>query len=366
MIRNFTASRRNGHLPRPVQPQLGATQVAQFVQAEISRNNLYLTFAQEQISKDRDFYKYLVTCAAVIAAVLGIFSYASLRDFRLDLKDQGVQSLDSFKRAAQNELDKSVDKIRDEVTARIDHEFKKDVISDIISDQVAKKTDNFLDANIRNETISQVDNAIRKERPVILDTVKKTAREEVISMRKVIGDAATDAVKREVELVVSPVRSEMDKLKESARLQYLLIRADTMDTATMEELYDYVSGAKLSNYDSAEKLRIARALSGIGYNIDMHFDPYVRISPPTDKKPTKDTIANGRYSSERMEALRAYPVTSEDYIEVLIGVIQNDDHVLAVRFAIDRLNEATKSNFIVGDRREILRLWGAGMIKKAQ
>jgi hypothetical protein len=56
----------------PSPPVLNAVEIRNLIREELDRNNTYLTFAQNQIDKDRTFYKYLFTLTGTLISALVI------------------------------------------------------------------------------------------------------------------------------------------------------------------------------------------------------------------------------------------------------------------------------------------------------
>src|SRR3954471_4164694 len=70
--------------PAPNPPSLAEVRAA--IKEELDRNNSYLKFAQEQIEKDRSFYKHLATVLLVIVTVAGYFTATSVSQLRADME----------------------------------------------------------------------------------------------------------------------------------------------------------------------------------------------------------------------------------------------------------------------------------------
>jgi hypothetical protein len=78
------------HRDTPEPPVLDVAAIAKVVREELDRNKNYLQFAQEQIEKDRSFYKHLYSYAVgflgFMVLVAGFFQYTSVGQMRSDMK----------------------------------------------------------------------------------------------------------------------------------------------------------------------------------------------------------------------------------------------------------------------------------------
>ena len=72
------------------QQPVTSEEIAKVVRDELDRTNKYLEFAQNQIEKDRAFYKHLYGFAvgflAFMVAVAGFFQYTSVSQMRSDMR----------------------------------------------------------------------------------------------------------------------------------------------------------------------------------------------------------------------------------------------------------------------------------------
>lgn len=140
--------------------------VSKLVQEELDRQNKYLDFAQQQIEKDRGFYKHLfsisATFLAFMVAVGGYFSYTSLSQMRSDIKTSAEAELtllraqtkangDEARATVNNELAN----VRTEVQKRIDTEFRSDNIAALVATVAKERTDKELSGIINREVAAK-------------------------------------------------------------------------------------------------------------------------------------------------------------------------------------------------------------------
>jgi len=236
-----------GKLDVPTPSALDIATIGKLVREELDRNNMYLKFAQEQIEKDRSFYKHLYTWAGafltLMVAVAGIFSYTSVNQMRTDMKasvDAELVVLRAQAKAATEEAQTTVKQelanVRTEVQKRIDTEFRNENIASLVARAAKERTNDELNVIIRSETSAQVAKGIQEQGPEIQRIVEDQTREAVTALQPTISRIVTDELDAQVKKSMIPVEAQMKAYEELVTTQRLSALAKNGDRKSFDQL----------------------------------------------------------------------------------------------------------------------------------
>ncbi len=187
-------------LSQPEVRTVTAAEITKLVREELDRNNKYLEFAQNQIEKDRGFYKYVYGFAAsfiaVMVALAGFFQYTSTSQMRTEMRvsldaelERDKAEITSLGVQAQATVAQELANVRTEVQKRIDTEFQSENIAARIRDAARSITEKQLETIIRAETSSQVAKGIKNQQPFIQKTVEDQTKEAVKALEPTISSS---------------------------------------------------------------------------------------------------------------------------------------------------------------------------------
>jgi hypothetical protein len=236
--------------------------IRSLIRDELDRNNRYFEFAQQQISKDRDFYKHLYTFAGafigLMVVVAGIFQYTSVTQMRTDMKASVDAELDRDKaeiaalRAqattaeveAQATVTRELGNVRSEVQKRVDTEFQTENITAMVASAAKERTAKELTGIIRSETESQVSKGIKSEQPFIRTTVENQTKAAVNALQPTIKDSVNAATQQQVATSVAPIESQMASYGGMIRVGNLTTLARGDDRQAFDYLVQIELGTK--------------------------------------------------------------------------------------------------------------------------
>lgn len=189
---------------------LSAT-ITGLVREELERNNRYFEFAQNQIEKDRGFYKHLYSYAvgflAFMVVVTGYFQYHSVDQMRSDMQtsvDAEIKRDSAQMEAlraqatevstdAQSTVNQELADVRTQVQRRIDTEFQSDNITTLVAAAARERTGKELAGIIQTEVSAQVAKGIQEQNPVIRQAVEEQTKQAVKDLQPTISSAVDKA-----------------------------------------------------------------------------------------------------------------------------------------------------------------------------
>jgi hypothetical protein len=331
-------------------------EMRRLIREELDRNNRYLTFAQEQINKDRAFYKHLFTWAgsliSVLVIVAGVFHYNSVTQMRADMK----AAVDAAIAEAKSTVNAELANVRTEVQKRVDTEFKSENIVALVRDVAKGKTEKELENIIRSETSAQVKKGIEAQTAVIRKTVEDQTRKAVDALQPSIGTAVMKATEDQVKKAVVPIEKQMGGYDQMIRIGNLATLARNDDRRAFDYLIQVASG-KMPESSNAEIRRLADSTAAAvitekvsGLQLSMQFK-----EKQTAEAMKKFMLSTNR--NEREAALDNYPAEDTSILPLLIQIIEKDDSISVTHRAVQRFNSLTKQSFKFWDRKPILAWW---------
>uniref|UniRef100_Q01RH9 Uncharacterized protein n=1 Tax=Solibacter usitatus (strain Ellin6076) TaxID=234267 RepID=Q01RH9_SOLUE len=147
------------------------------IREELDRNQKYLEFAQNQIGKDREFYRHLITAAGVLFVIFGYFTYQNTKDMRSDIKNSANATLAAVQIGVQN---------------RINTEFQSENIAALIrsvtKERVDKQAAGIIHAEVASalqEKTAQLQTAYQNVNRLLNEYERKS--EEINSRLQALG-----------------------------------------------------------------------------------------------------------------------------------------------------------------------------------
>jgi hypothetical protein len=335
---------------------LDELEARRLIREELDRNNSYLTFAQDQINRDRSFYKYLYTVTGglitILVLVAGVFYYKSVTQMRADMQ----ASVDAAIKEAQSTVARELANVRTEVQKRVDEEFKSENIAALVRDVAKGKTEKELEGIIRSETSVHVKRGIEAQGPVIKKTVEDETRKAVDALQPSIAANVTKATENQVKKAVLPIEQRMSGYGEMIRVGNLAMLARSDDRPAFDSLVQ-IALKKTPESANAEILRLADSTVAA-----VIADKRVtwRVGRQFKEKQTPESLKKFMLSPhplEREAAIDNYPGDDKSILPLLVQIIQNDKSISVADRAVSRFNALTKQSFEFWDTKPLLDWW---------
>ena len=119
--------------------------------------------AREEIAWVRSAYKFAVSIIAILIAIGLYFSHKSIQDLKSELRADGDRIQNQLKteaslqaRTLEKDLEEEVDRIRSQVTKRIEDEFKQENISSLVEEQAQVRIDAIADKIIETQINARI------------------------------------------------------------------------------------------------------------------------------------------------------------------------------------------------------------------
>lgn len=224
--------------------------------------------AHEEISWVRSAYKFVVVIVSALIAVGLYFSYNSFRDLRSDLKEDGKRvqqqlqtDIESLGRSLQQNLNTETAKLRQEVSARIDQEFKREEISSLVQQKAKERIDLIADKLIAEETAKRV-TPLKEELTQLITRMSDDIRKAMADADKKQEQSQT--TEKALQDALAEARQTLSNIKMQSDFMMTVVAAQTDDRFAYDKLNEWVAGTNdlLRTQASRVKDTITREYSG--------------------------------------------------------------------------------------------------------
>lgn len=355
-------------------PALDAAAIANLIRQEVDRNNAYLTFAQEQINKDRNFYKYLYSYTggfiALLILVAGMFTYNSVGQMRTDIRESVAAELERNRaeiaalRAqatagtaeAQATVNRELAGVRTEVQKRIDTEFQSDNITALVQKAAKERTGTELAQDIRIEAAEQVAKGIREEHPFIQKTVEDQTRATVKTLEPTIGSLVKTATEDQVNKAVSPIQAKMATYEDYLQFGTLVNLANGGDRNAFFTLKETTEGKRKESFNRD----FVNMANQVGMSIISAKESGLIVPRRFKTLQTPESLKQFMRSAspwERQAAVDSYPQDDKSILPTIVDMIRSDPSIDVLVSAVRRFDLLTNQEFHFFQTTELLTWW---------
>jgi len=353
--------------PVPASEKFFEETIRKMIQDEGKTRDKYFEFAQTQIEKDREYFKFLFKSAVGFLFVLvgfGIyFQYATAGDMKAGLKAE-----------AEAAIKQEVEKAHKEIISRIDAEFDNVNMAELITTAAKERAEKGIDDVVRSEITAQVEKGVLERQTDIQRTVETQAKEAVKTLEPALHataetevkeslkaiepalqETADKAVQEQVKTAVEPVRTQISGFEDVLRMGNMIILARNDDRASFDYLVQVAEGNKTeSGNDELKKLADSAVSAIVGekvFGLSLH--------DFKEEKTTDDLkkLMTSKLALERQTSIERYPSDDKSILPTLVSMIETDPSVSVLYAATERFNFLTKQSFKFWKPKELLDYW---------
>lgn len=283
--------------------------IIKLIRDELETRDKYLTFAQEQIQKDRTFYKHLLTACGTVLSLMtvagSIFFYRSVSDMRTDIKNSMETALSLANNRLNAEVDRSKFQVDRSLTA-LDSTMNSRVQQRVASELTPDRINESVDAYTRNRLDRSVSSAIfDTERKLHIETETARVLNLIVSARIQDRDAYDQLL--DIAFEGAP-GSELPVLRQRAIREVRSISNQPMPT-------------ELPGYTSEESKLTPKFPEG---------------TPALSRKAYDDGLRSNN-DPVRWYVLKTYSGATPEYTPFLLYVVETEPHLQVLRLALDSL-----------------------------
>lgn len=264
--------------------------------------------AREEITWVRSAYKFAVSIIAILIAIGLYFSHKSIQDLKADLRTDGERVQSQIKtestllaRTLQKDLEDEITRIRGEVTARIDEEFKRENISSLVSHQAKTRIDDIADDLIKSQIAEQI-TPLKTNLTSLIAKSSSDLNAKLLEMdRKLSQSKQTE---EELRALLTEARKTVDAVKEQSHFVLTVLAAQSDDRIAFERLRKWATDRSFALQQEARAAERDIIKSHSGFLNDA----YMTISWVEDFDPKEMTIDDirGNWMSLPSQYARAY------------------------------------------------------------
>ncbi len=289
--------------------------------------------AREEIAWVRSAYKFAVSIIAILIAIGFYFSHKSIQDLKSELRADGEriqQQLTTesslLARTLQKDIEEEIGRIRDEVTTRIEKEFKQENISSLVAQQAQIRIDAIADNLIKDQIGKQI-TPLKTE----LTTLIASSSTELQAKVKELDAKLTQSRATEEELrgLLTEARKTVDNVKQQSDFVLTVLAAQSDDRNAFDKLRKWSNDNSFSLRQQAKAAELNILKSHSSFMSDAH----MTMSWVEGFDTTTMTISDIRSNWNNLPSMyaRAYAefvwkhknITKEEKLQFLHDVLGN-------------------------------------------
>jgi hypothetical protein len=248
--------------------------------------------SHQEVTWVRSAYKFAVSIVAIIVAIGLYFSYASIRDLKSDLRQEGdyIQKQLSDEtallgRTLQQDLRDEVTTVRQDVAKRLDDEFKTEEITALIHTKAAERVNAVADELIKVETEKRI-TPLRKELTDLINTSATRAQTAISHLNEKLQDTRT--TETALKLTLEDARKTLNEVKMQSDFIMTVLAAQSDSRTAYNKLSKWVATPEFPLRAQAASVRDDIQRSYCGWMGDR---PYKTIEWPSELKAEDFTIS---------------------------------------------------------------------------
>ena len=254
----------------PALPPDGTPAAPSFISPELKE---ILAFNESENQRHRDFFQTLYKWTAGALTVLVVFiggiiafiGWHTISDIRKQAQDATSEEVRETKKQSEKVILDETTRMRQQITTRLDEEFKTERIRLTVGDAARRQTQAAMMPLIDHEVKTQVSSGVRAEQSAIQNTLLSQTRQALDDMKPVInktiearvGGAVDTAVKSQVDTQISP---RIKDLQDSERMSQLVSQAQSEDGPSFDILANLSSDQNQTPIIRSTAIRTVRAV----------------------------------------------------------------------------------------------------------
>lgn len=325
-----------------------------------------LEFNERENQKHRDYfqmlYKQTAGALTVIVVVLGaLVAFAGLHtidDIQKQAKAATSEEITNIRQQSHDTLDHQTTAIQQQITKRLDDEFKTETIRQTVQNAAKQQTAGALMPIITGEVRSQVSAGVKSEQATVQTAMLQEVHKSVEDLKPTINKRVDDTVSQSVNTAVasqvdSQIAPRLKQIENSTQIITLINQAQSGDGPSFDTLVVMAGDPQVPQTSRNLALKVAKSLVS-------HNAGFYTTRSFTEPK-TEAQEAQLLLDSDQTTRQAAVDSLGLDYwkghMDQLFGIMTADLDLGVRASAYNRFKSITQIKFVALDNYSAVQWW---------
>jgi uncharacterized protein (UPF0333 family) len=319
--------------------------VTKLIREALDQNDKYFEFAQNQIDKDREYFKFMyqVTIGFLLLVIIGgtYFIISAANDFKNNIEIE-----------AQSTIKQAIASVHEEVADRINDEFKNGNMNATLVAAIKEHTGD----EIKTTIFSEVTKALEAQRPIVQKAIDDQAQEVVAKVEPSVRASMDSMTEEQIKSAIAPVQARMDALCDILKIGNTVILARNGDRPAFDELLKITQEETPDNKNTQAHILAQSTVKAITTEKQSTLPTRLTFKELHTPEELKKLMFDENVTN-REAAIDNYPEDDKTIIPLLVTIIKTDNNLDMLNRTVARFNHLTNQSFTFWKTQEILDWW---------